>query len=178
MSIEYRLIECDEIDVNLFSSFVRKQIVNYCWRKIDGKWMIKSDPFIDDWSEDDYNFLVKCLKNTVKYGGRVLGAFIDGKLKGFASVEGILLGTKKQYADLSCIHVSQDVRRMGIGSRLFENVIIFAKKLGAEKLYISAHSAVETQSCYKAMGRVEAAEYIKEHTQKEPFDCQLEYYLE
>ena len=93
-------------------------------------------------------------------------------------MEGILLDTKKQYADLSCIHVSQDVRRMGIGSRLFENVIIFAKKLGAEKLYISAHSAVETQSFYKAMGCVEAAEYIKEHTQKEPFDCQLEYYLE
>ena len=49
-----------------------------------------------------------------------------------------------------------------------------ARQLGAEALYISAHSAVESQAFYKAMGCVEAAEYDPHHTAKEPCDCQLE----
>ena len=44
----------------------------------------------------------------------------------------------------------------------------------AKKLYISAHSAVESQAFYKAMGCVEAEEYNAEHVEKEPYDCQLE----
>ncbi|MCI8896985.1 MAG: hypothetical protein HFI61_04170, partial [Lachnospiraceae bacterium] len=35
--------------------------------------------------------------------------------------------------------------------------------------------AVETQAFYRAMGCVEAQEYNKEHVEKEPYDCQLEY---
>ena len=45
---------------------------------------------------------------------------------------------------------------------------------GAGKLYISAHSAVESQAFYKSMGCVEAGEYNPEHVEKEPYDCQLE----
>lgn len=37
--------------------------------------MVKSDPFVDDWSEEDYQFLISCLKNTVRTGGFVCGAF-------------------------------------------------------------------------------------------------------
>lgn len=177
VGIIYRPIEYSEIDTNLFASFVRRQIVEDCWRKVDGQWTIKSDPFIDDWSEGDYIFLVKCLRNTIRMGGGVFGAFSDEKLKGFVSVEGILFGSEKQYADLSSIHVSQDMRGVGIGRKLFMEAEEYAKKCGAKKLYISAHSAVETQAFYKAMGCVEALEYNKQHVEKEPFDCQLEYTL-
>ena len=52
-----------------------------------------------------------------------------------------------------------------------------AKSNGAEKLYISAHSAVESQAFYHAMGCVEAVEYKKEHVEQEPYDRQLEYWL-
>lgn len=45
---------------------------------------------------------------------------------------------------------------------------------GAKKLYISAYSAVESQSFYKAMGCMEAQVYNMEHVEKEPYDCQLE----
>ena len=177
VGIIYRPIEYSEIDTNLFASFVRRQIAEDCWRKVDGQWTIKSDPFIDDWSEGDYIFPVKCLRNTIRMGGGVFGAFSDEKLKGFVSVEGILFGSEKQYADLSSIHVSQDMRGVGIGRKLFMEAEEYAKKCGAKKLYISAHSAVETQAFYKAMGCVEALEYNKQHVEKEPFDCQLEYTL-
>ena len=79
--------------------------------------------------------------------------------------------------DLSSIHVSQDVRAQGIGRQLFDRAKAFAKARGAEKLYISAHSAVESQAFYRAMGCKEAQEYNQSHVDKEPFDCQLECLL-
>ena len=47
-------------------------------------------------------------KTPVATGGQVWGAFLEGRLKGFASVEGPLIGSQKQYADLTSIHVSAD----------------------------------------------------------------------
>ena len=73
----YRPIEYLEIDTNLFSSFIRRQIVEDWWYKADGQWIVKSDPFIDDWSEADYISLVQHLRNTIRMGGVVLGAFSD-----------------------------------------------------------------------------------------------------
>lgn len=173
MAAYHRLSE-DEIDVHLFENFHRKQVVTDCWRKENGEWLIKSAPFIDDWGTDEYAELIRCLRNTVKTGGLVYGAFVEGELKGFVSVEGALIGSRFQYMDLSSIHVSKDMRGQGIGRELFAAAKHFAREKGAGKLYISAHSAVETQAFYKAMGCVEAKEYITEHVEKEPFDCQLE----
>lgn len=171
---EYRELKQAEIKRELFSAFIRRQEVTDCLRRVDGEWVVKSDPFIDDWSEDDYAFLMKCLRNTVASGGVVYGAF-DGKaLKGFASVEPRLFGGEQKYLDLSCIHVSRDKRGKGIGRALFERACGWAREHGAENLYISSHSAVETQAFYKAMGCVDAEVCNTEHVQAEPFDRQLE----
>ena len=66
------------------------------------------------------------------------------------------------------------MRGTGIGKKLFNAAKDWANKHGAKKLYISAHSAVETQAFYKAMGCTEAQVYNQKHTEAEPFDCQLE----
>lgn len=174
MVMKYRNLAFDEITDELFSCFQRHQIVTKCWRKIDGRWCVKEVAFIDDWTEKEYEILVSCLKNTVDTGGVVVGAFLDGKLKGFASVEPQLLGKNQEYLDLSSIHVSEDMRGKGIGKELFERGKVWAKEHGAKKLYISAHSAVETQSFYHAMGCVEAEEYQQIHVIQEPCDRQLE----
>lgn len=121
--------------------------------------------------------LVSYLKNTIGTYGVVLGAFLDGKLKGFASVESTIIGSMGEYLDLSSIHVSFGARGKGIGKTLFNMAAKWAKDQGASKLYISAHSAVESQRFYEAMGCIEAAEYNEEHVKKEPCDCQLEYVL-
>lgn len=172
-----RKLNIDEINRELFSSFTRRQEVGDCWRKVDGAWVIKPDPFIDDWSEEDYTFLVECLKNTIATGGIVYGAFLDGRLKGFCSVEAAPLGSQGQYRDLTCIHVSKELRGHGTGKKLFLAAADWAREHGAQKLYISAHSAVETQAFYRGLGCVEAMEYQSEHAEKEPFDCQMEYQL-
>ena len=170
---EYRTLKEPQIRRELFSHFIRRQEVTGCWRKKDGVWQIQDDPFIDDWSEADYEELIRCLKHTCRAGGLVRGAWIRGQLKGFVSVEAEPLGSRGQYLDLSSLHVSLDARRLGIGRALFAAAAQWAFEKGAEKLYISAHSAVESQAFYRSMGCVEAEEYNPEHVQKEPFDCQM-----
>ena len=124
--------------------------------------------------EEEFQTLVSCLQNTIRTGGFVYGAFYEGNLKGFTSVESELFGGAQQYLDLSCIHVSEDMRGKGIGETLFAAAKDWAKKHGARKLYISGHSAVETQAFYKKMGCVETELYNEAHVEKEPCDCQLE----
>lgn len=190
--IQYRTLNSNEINRQLFRHFVRRQKVTLCRRRESGEWVWKSDPFIDDWSEDDYEILVKCLKNTILTGGFVYAVFYcqdnrmelpiessanDPHLKGFVSVEPRFFGSQKQYLDLSSIHVSADLRGQGIGKALFTSAAEWARRKGAKKLYISSHSAMETQAFYKAMGCVEAEEYNQKHVKAEPYDCQLEYKL-
>lgn len=172
--IEYRKLSADELNRELFRDFVRHQKVTKCWRRENGEWVIKDAPFIDDWSENDFQFLVTCLKNTVNTGGLVCAAFLDGRLKGFVSVEPGVFGGEHRYLDLSSIHVSEDMRGHGVGKALFLAAKEWAREKGAGKLYISAHSAVESQAFYKAMGCVEAQMYLKKHVDAEPYDCQLE----
>lgn len=176
--IEYRTLREEEISRRLFAEFVRHQVVTRCWRRRDGAWRIEEAPFVDDWSEEDYDRLVECLRHTVRSGGLAVGAFNGGDLKGFASVEASPLGSEGQYRDLSCIHVSEELRGRGIGRQLFWRAKEWARMQGGKKLYISAHSAVESQAFYRAMGCCEAQEYDREHAASEPYDCQLECCLE
>ena len=172
--IQYREVQADEINRDLFKDFIRSQVVTKCWRKENGIWVIREDPFTDDWSESDYRILISCLRNTVQTGGFVYAAFYMDMLKGFVSAEAELFGEERKYVDLSSIHVSEDMRNHGIGTRLFLAAKEWAGKRGADKLYISAHSAVESQAFYKKMGCTEAQICLPQHTKAEPFDCQLE----
>lgn len=175
--IAYRELTESEINRELFRNFIRHQVVTKCWRREEGKWVVREDPFIDDWTEAEYGQLVLCLRNTVHTGGLVYGAFQNGVLKGFVSVESQLFGGAHGYLDLSSIHVSEEARHQGIGAVLFQQAKRWAKEHGAKKLYISAHSAVESQAFYQKMGCIEAAQSQKDHIEKEPWDCQLECIL-
>ena len=167
-------INMDELTMALFSDFRRYQEVTKCWRKRDGAWVIIDNPFVENWAEPEYRYLVQCLRNTVDTGGMVYGAFENGKLKGFCSVEPVFFGSNGQYLELSSIHVSQDCRGKGMGRHLLDAAKQWAKAKNARKLYISAHSSVESQAFYRAMGCREAEEYSRAHVEKEPWDCQLE----
>ena len=87
------------------------------------------------------------------------------------------MGSNLQYADLLELHTDNRYRRMGLGRALFERCAAWARERGAQKLYISAHSAQESQAFYRSIGCVDALWISQEHAQKEPFDCQLEYLL-
>ena len=172
--IAYRNLRKEEITRELFRQFIRRQVVGKCWRRVNGEWVIKDDPFVDDWSEADYEELVACLKNTLAAGGFVYAAFCDGALKGFVSVEAAPFGGEQGYLDLSSIHVSWDMRGRGVGRALFAAAKEWARDHGGRTLYVAAPSAGESQAFYKAMGCVEAQVYHPGHVEAEPCDCQLE----
>lgn len=179
------LLSEPQITRDLFRHFNRHQKVTKCWRREQGIWVLKETDFVEDWDEAQYQFLVKCLKNTVNTGGIVLGIFDEQeRLVGFASVESRHFGYKGQYVQLSCIHVSNECRGQGLGKKLFLYACYGAKKMGAKKLYISAHPAQETQAFYHALGCVEAGEYDGDLADAYAcrqgevlYDCQLEYAL-
>ncbi len=175
--ISYRELSEDEIDISLFAHFNRYQDVRRCWRKENEEWSLRDIAFTEQWGLEDYIHLIKCLQNTIKTGGAVFGAFYRNTFVGFASVENQFFGSHKQYLQLSNVHISYENRGMGIGKKLFSLSCKKAKELGAQKLYMSAHSSQETQSFYQAMGCVEAKEYNSMLVAEEPCDCQLEYSL-
>jgi GNAT superfamily N-acetyltransferase len=172
--VEIRLLQASDIKRELFANFHRRQVVTKCRRKLDGKWTIQDDPFVDDWTAENYEKLIADLEGLLNQNGVVFGAFLNRELKGFAAVAATLSGKNREYLDLPSIHVSEDARGQGIGRTLFTHAKQWAREHGAKKLYISAHSSVETQAFYQAMGCVEAKEYNAEYVRLEPYDCQLE----
>ena len=172
--LTYRSLLKNEICRELFLPFIRRQKVTKCLRKHNGQWTVENDPFIDEWTEADYEELIFNLQKTICNGGFVYAALYHNQLKGFVSVERNLLGSAWQYLDLTNIYVSEDMRRQGIGRVLFNAAKGWAKSHAAKKLYISAHSAIESQAFYRSMGCIEAKEYHQLHVKKEPFDCQME----
>ena len=177
MEIVYHKLRVRELTPELFDSFRRFQQVEKCWRKIEGRWALQNIAFTEDWNAGDYQRLCGQLSRDVREGGTVWGAFSSGDLKGFASVEGRLIGSRGQYAVLAELHVSEECRRKGIGRGLFGLAAGSARERGAEKLYISAMSAEESQAFYREMGCVEAVEADPYHVQMEPCDVQMEYLL-
>jgi len=167
----------NDIQLELFASFDRYQDVKKCWRKENGKWILKDMEFVEQWNTKNYEELVVSLRETLKSGGAVWGVFESGNLVGFASLENCLFGSRKQYLQLSSLHVSYSARGKGIGKKLFAAVCEEAKKRNVQKLYISAQSSEETQHFYRAVGCVEALEYNAKLVAEEPCDCQLEYAL-
>ena len=169
--MHYREIRKEELSRSLFIHFRRRQVVTDCLRREGEGWAVKPALFVDDWSEEDYAFLVECLKGTITKGGAVFGAFLEQGaevLKGFAG----------QYRDLTSLHVSEDMRGNGIGRELFFMACRWALEHGGKKLYMSSHSAIETQKFYRAVGCTDAEEIIREHADREPYDIQLEKSLE
>ncbi len=173
--LAYRPVARSEVSPALFRGFDRHQVVTQCLRRVNGAWVALDVPFVEEWGEADFAELAEQLQNTLQSGGLLMGAFQDGALKGFASVEGAPMG--HGYLELSNLHVSCELRGQGAGRRLFAEAAAWAKAHGARKLYLSAHSSVESQAFYAAMGCVDAAHPDAAHVAKEPCDRQLELTL-
>lgn len=176
--MEYRALTQAELNRKLLDGFIRHQVVTDCWRRENGGWVIRPDPFIDDWSEQEKQALIQELQSIGQAGGFLWAGFQQGQMKGFVSVAPGRFGPQQEYMDLTNLHVSEELRRTGIGRRLFRAAAGWAWEQGAKKLYLSAHSAAESQAFYRTLGCVDALYPQKKHQEAEPFDCQLEYPLD
>ena len=174
IGMKIKEIKAKALTLELFRDFNRYQEVTKCWRKEEGRWILKDIAFTEQWEQKDYEKLIEGMKGTIDHKGRIYGAFENEKLLGFCSIEHERFGSNKQYVELSEFYVSHEERGKGVGKKLFETACSVAASFGAKKLYISAHSSQETQAFYKTMGCKEAEEYNQKSVEKEPCDCQLE----
>ncbi len=176
-TIRYAPVTEHNFTVASLDGFIRRQEVAQCWRKRDGQWKLLPIAYVEDWDWEGRRYRAEKLLRSVQNGGAVFGAWAGADLAGFARLEGPRFGSRDQYIDLAQFHVSLPYRGRGIGKELFRMACREARLLGAEKLYISAHSARETMAAYRALGCVEAEEINWALAKKEPCDVQLEFRL-
>ncbi len=176
--VTYAPLTAEQFTPRSLDGFIRRQHVTRCWRRVDGALVLCPAEYIDDWTlEERHQFALEIL-TTLRDGGAAFGAFSGGSVVGFAAVAGQRLGSRKQYADLSLFYVSEPFRGRGIGKKLFRISCGTARGMGAERLYISAHSAQEVIAAYRALGCVEAEEPDPHHAAAEPCDVQMERLLD
>ena len=173
----YRKIELEELNLDLFRKFERRQNVARQLQKQGDAWVEKPVSLVEEWSREDYEFLLTCLQNTIQEGGVVFGAFEGNAVKGFASISGKPLGYAGTYRDLTSLHVPK--RASGPGNRHppLPSGRRWGSAMGGQKLYIAANPAIESQLFYRALGCTDAMELNEEHVKNGPTDRQMEYVL-
>jgi ribosomal protein S18 acetylase RimI-like enzyme len=177
MEAAVRPLTLEDLPLDALKGFHRCQVTRQVKYLVQGEYKIKDDYFVDEWTEAQKLRAVQDLRRCLEQGGFVAGAIVGGTLVGFANVENTPLGSRKQYLELRYIHVSKEYRGQGLGRQLFRLCCEGARQRRAEKLYIGAHPAVETQAFYAALGCVLAEEVVPEILALEPRDLQLEYIL-
>ncbi|MGN1341442.1 MAG: GNAT family N-acetyltransferase [Oscillospiraceae bacterium] len=162
---------------NSLDDFIRHQQVTECWRRANGKMELQPVCFVEDWDIAKRRSIAGEILSCIKDSGFAYGAFSGGVVVGYICVSDKRFGSEGQYIELTLFHVSEPFRRMGIGQELFRLACAQARKLGAKKLYISAHSSKESIYAYRRFGCVEAEEINHEIAENEPYDIQMEYRL-
>lgn len=169
--IELYLVNNKNFELTSLDSFVRTQPVTEVYRKMDGRYCLVNQPFVDDWTAARKREKAEIILSG-KYA--TYGAFIGDKIVGFVMLEKKLRGG---CLVVDSFHVDKRYRNLGIGKQLFHQAISEGQSLGAERLYISACSSKETIGFYTALGCKLAENVIEEFALDEPYDLQLTYSL-
>ena len=147
------------------NDFVRHQTVTECWRKINDDWRFVPNVIEENWSPEQCREIAEDVVQHISLDQTGFGAFDGGRIIGFAIVSHRIFGTASRYVQLVCFQISEEL------------ACEEARRLGAEKLYISAHSSKESQAAYRALGCTPAEEVNEGLAAAEPFDVQMEYRL-
>ena len=177
MNYQYRRLDKNNFTGHSLDDFVRHQTVTECWRRINDDWRLVPNVFEENWSPEQCREIAEDVVQHISLDQTGFGAFDGGRIIGFAIVSHHIFGTASRYVQLVCFQISEEYRRQGIGRKLFSLACEEARRLGAEKLYISAHSSKESQAAYRALGCTPAEEVNEGLAAAEPFDVQMEYRL-
>ena len=174
---QYRRLDNSNFNGHSLDGFVRHQTVAACWRKINSEWQLVPNVYEENWSQAQCREIAEDVAHHMDLDQTGFGAFDGETVIGFATVSHRIFGAAARSVQLVCLQVSEEYRRKGIGRRLFSMACEEARRLGADKLYISAHSSEESQAAYRALGCSFAEEINEELAAAEPFDVQMEYRL-
>ena len=174
---QYRRVDNTNFSGHSLDGFVRRQTVTECWRKINNDWKLVPNAYEENWSQAQCRKMAEEMLRDINLDQTGFGAFDGERIIGFVIVSHRIFGASARYVQLVCFQISEEYRRQGIGRRLFSLACEEARRLGADKLYISAHSSKETQAAYRALGCMPAEEVNEGLAAAEPFDVQMEYRL-
>ena len=175
--INYQRLNADNFTGNSLDCFVRHQNVTECWRKIYNGWKLVPNVYEENWSQEQCRKMAEEVVHYIKLDQTGFGAFDGERIIGFVTVSHRIFGVTARYVQLVCLQITEEYRRRGIGRKLFSLACDEARQLGADKLYISAHSSKESQAAYRALGCTLAEEVNEGLAAAEPFDVQMEYRL-
>ena len=161
MEIRYERLNRHNFDEHSLDSFIRRQTVHETWKHTEEGLKLLPKEYVESWSVEECREIARDIMLHMEDDQSAFGAFVGEELVGFVTVSHNIFGKSAKYA----------------GRQLFSLAREEAKKIGAEKLYISACSAKETQAAYKALGCTLAEEINERLAEEEPCDIQLEFSL-
>lgn len=176
LQVEIKRLTRNNFHSDSLDGFIRHQEVTECWRFVAGEWRLCPIAFTEDWDHARLRAEAEDVLHAIDAEYPVVGAVSGGQIIGYAML-GERLGSQHHYVELVSFHVSAPYRGQGIGRRLFSSICDEARSLGADKLYISAHSSKESQAAYRALGCIHAQEVDAAHAAAEPCDVQMEFDL-
>ena len=175
--IHYQRLNAANFTGHSLDAFVRHQTVAESWGKTDKGWMLVPNVYEENWSLEQCRIIAGDMVRHIGLDQSGFAAFVGERIIGFATVSRRIFGAAARYVQLVCFQISEEYRRQGIGRKLFSMACEEARRLGADKLYISAHSSKESQAAYRALGCTLAEEVNEGLAAAEPFDVQMEYRL-
>ena len=161
--IETVRLNGSNFNINSLDNFILNQRVTECWRRAGNAYRLLPVSYTENWNLFERREKAQKIITALNSGATAFAAVKDSVIIGFALLTNQPFGSVKQYLELSEFYVSDKFRRRGTGKLLFEKICCEAKKAGAAKLYISAHSARESIAAYIKYGCKFAEEPDKEH---------------
>ncbi len=148
---ELRLLSRDEIlEVRRLD---RRERIDRVYHVESGELVLQPEVYdMQGWPPGAMNGIVRALQACHDGGGWILGAFVEERLVGIASLEPAPVASAPEQVQLSLLNVSYGHRDEGLGARLFEAARAEARRRGARAMYISATPSEHTIGFYLARG--------------------------
>ncbi|NPV08502.1 MAG: GNAT family N-acetyltransferase [Anaerolineae bacterium] len=171
-SLTLRPLSKDEL--HLIAHVDRSEEIFLGYRLADGRLVSeKVERKKERWDEAQVErFRLRAL-DQLERGGQAVGAFDGDRLVGFAVLGPTFRGPRQDYLHLDLLYVTRSHRRMGVASRLMQEIERLARERGARRLYISATPSESAIAFYFSRGAHLAPEPDPELHAMEPLDIPL-----
>ena len=168
-------IDSNSIQQDILSSFHHNQVIRKKWL-YDCEWKTVDCFITRQWDNEKRKWIPQYWQEQIDRGGTVLTAYDKERIIGFVCLDGGIVEKAKKYANLTMLFVDDEYQGQGIGRQLFIEILKYAKKMAADKLYISAIPSIDTIAFYLKLGCKDAKEIIPEYIDSME-DRPLEYVL-
>ncbi len=174
--MELRPLTRDEVD--LIWTIDRSEVHHHTYELREGQLVRVPNYFeVPGWRPDTETTETPVLLDRFDRGGTFVGMFDANALIGVSVLESARVGRGRDQMQLAYLYVSRTYRGRGVGMRLFEAAVSFAREAGANALYVSATPTENTVDFYLHRGCVLAPEPDPALLAAEPDDIHLLYLL-